>query len=205
VGEDVADLAALIEHLRLAPAHIAGNSFGGSIVLRLASERPDLFRTLIVHEPPLFGLLAHTEGQEVLGEIRKRTEAVVGLLKAGDYAGGARLFVETIALGPGGWDQLPASMQQTFIFNAPTWLDEIQDPEALTLDLTRLAVFTRPALVTIGGQSPPFFPLVVDKVVQTLRRGEKETLAGAGHVPHVSHPGEYVEAVLRFTAKATAS
>jgi pimeloyl-ACP methyl ester carboxylesterase len=161
VREDVADLAALIEHLELGPAHIAGNSFGGSIVLRLAGERPDLFRSLIVHEPPLFGLLADdAEGQAVLAEVRRRAEAVVELLKAGNNAEGARLFVETIALGPGAWDQLSTPMQQTFTFNAPTWLDEVQDPEALRLDLTHLAPFTRPALVTRGDKSPPFFPLV---------------------------------------------
>jgi len=206
VREDVADLAALIEHLQLGPAHIAGNSFGGSIVLRLAGERPNLFRSLIVHEPPLFGLLAdHAEGQAVLAEVRRRAEAVVELLEAGDNAGGARLFVETIALGPGAWEQLSMTMQQTFVFNAPTWLDEVQDPEALKLDLTRLAPFTRPALVTRGDQSPPFFPLVVAKVVQALRRGEQRTFVGAGHVPHVSHPSDYVEAVLSFTAKAAAN
>ena len=54
VREDVADLAALIEHLELAPAWVAGNSFGASITLRLAAERPDLFRGLIAHEPPLY-------------------------------------------------------------------------------------------------------------------------------------------------------
>ena len=43
VHEDVADLAAVIESLGLAPAHVIGNSFGGSIVLRLAAERPELF------------------------------------------------------------------------------------------------------------------------------------------------------------------
>ena len=53
VHEDVADLAAVIESLGLAPAHVIGNSFGGSIVLRLAAERPELFRSLSVHEPPL--------------------------------------------------------------------------------------------------------------------------------------------------------
>src|SRR5437773_1489487 len=58
VHEDVGDLAALIEHLGLAPAHIAGNSFGASIALRLASKRTDLFRSLIVHEPPLLDLLS---------------------------------------------------------------------------------------------------------------------------------------------------
>jgi pimeloyl-ACP methyl ester carboxylesterase len=57
IREDVADLAALLERFHLAPAHVVGNSFGGSIALRLASERPDLFRSLSVHEPPLRGLL----------------------------------------------------------------------------------------------------------------------------------------------------
>ncbi len=36
VHENVAGLAALIEQLELAPAHIAGNSLGGSIVLGCA-------------------------------------------------------------------------------------------------------------------------------------------------------------------------
>src|SRR5258706_4047751 len=43
VEEDVADLASLIEEVGDGPAHIAGNSFGAAIVLRLAGERPDLF------------------------------------------------------------------------------------------------------------------------------------------------------------------
>src|SRR5262245_52652678 len=40
VREDVADLAALIEHFELAPAWVVGNSFGALITLRLAGERP---------------------------------------------------------------------------------------------------------------------------------------------------------------------
>ncbi len=53
VRGDVADLAALIESLGLAPAYVAGNSFGSSIALRLAGEHPDLVRGVILHEPPL--------------------------------------------------------------------------------------------------------------------------------------------------------
>ena len=40
IHDDVADLAALIEHLGLGPTWVAGNSFGGSITLRLAAEHP---------------------------------------------------------------------------------------------------------------------------------------------------------------------
>src|SRR5262245_6973945 len=35
IREDVGDLAALIEQLGLAPAHVAGNSFGAIVVLNL--------------------------------------------------------------------------------------------------------------------------------------------------------------------------
>jgi pimeloyl-ACP methyl ester carboxylesterase len=56
--DDVADLAALIEHLPLGPVHIVGNSLGGCIALRLAMARPELLRSVSTHEPPLLALLA---------------------------------------------------------------------------------------------------------------------------------------------------
>jgi pimeloyl-ACP methyl ester carboxylesterase len=58
VLEDVDDLAGLIEQLDLAPAFVAGSSFGATIALRFAGARPDLVRAVIAHEPPLFPWLA---------------------------------------------------------------------------------------------------------------------------------------------------
>jgi pimeloyl-ACP methyl ester carboxylesterase len=101
VFEDADDLVALVEHLGLAPAHIAGNSFGAAITLRAATRRPDVFRALLAHEPPLFPLLAGTEFQPALDEVSRRIAAVVELLEAGDNEDGARLFVDTIGFGPG--------------------------------------------------------------------------------------------------------
>ena len=40
-------------------------------------------------------------------------------------------FVEEVAFGPGAWDQLPSRVQQTFITNASTFLDEAGEPDAL--------------------------------------------------------------------------
>src|SRR5258705_6962614 len=57
VEEDIEDLVELINHFDLSPAHIAGNSFGAAIVLKTAAKRQDLFRSMIIHEPPLFGIL----------------------------------------------------------------------------------------------------------------------------------------------------
>lgn len=199
VREDVADLAALIEHQGLAPAHIIGNSFGASIVLRLAAERPEVFRSLIVHEPPLFSLLADdADAQSALQIAGTRIAAVVDLLASGDVARGARAFVETVALGPGAWDGLPQEVHETFLFNAPTWLDEMRDPGAMELDLDHLGEFPAPALLTMGDQSPPFFPLVVSRIAAALPHAETHTYAGAGHVPHLSHPEDYLRVVTTF-------
>lgn len=200
LDEDVADLAALTRDLGLAPAHVIGNSRGASIVLRLAAERMELFRSLSVHEPPLFGLLeADPAAAPLLNEYRGRIGAVLELLTAGDMEEGARYFMDTIALGPGAWDgQLPPEAKQTCINNAPTFLDEERDPEAGTLDLRALARFSRPALLTIGSASPPLFRPVVARVADTIAGARQHTFEGAGHVPHDTHPGLFVDTVTSF-------
>jgi pimeloyl-ACP methyl ester carboxylesterase len=202
VREDVSDLGALIEHLGLAPAYVVGNSFGSSIALRLAGERAELLRGLIVHEPPLFALLADdADIAPVLGEIERRIRSVVARIAAGDEAGAAEHFVETLALGPGAWAQLPRETQRTFIENAPTFADESADREQLAIDLAALRSFAKPVLLTLGDQSPPTYAPVVQRLARTLPCAETLTFSGAGHIPQVTHPDAYVEAVASFVRK----
>lgn len=199
VRDDVSDLVSLLEERRHTPAHVVGTSFGAAIVLRLAAARPELVRSLIVHEPPLFGLLKdEATTRQALAAAQQRISAVVSLLTAADWTGGARQFVETIAFGPGAWAELPQDVRETFIFNAPTWLDEVQDPDALEIDLSGLRRVAAPALLTTGDQSAPFFPLVVDRIAAAMPHATRQTYAGAGHVPHLSHPQEYVRVVTDF-------
>jgi pimeloyl-ACP methyl ester carboxylesterase len=99
VVEDADDLAALIDELGLAPAHVAGNSFGAITALRAATRRPEVFRSLLAHEPPLFPLLAGTEYEPALTEVQARIDAVAKLLRDGEHQEAAHLFVDTIAFG----------------------------------------------------------------------------------------------------------
>lgn len=199
VLEDADDLAGLIDELGLGPAYVAGNSFGAIIALHAASRRPDVFRLVIAHEPPLFPLLAGTEFEPALAEVQRRIDAVGKRLRDGDNEAAARLFVDTIALAADAWDdQLTPEIREIFISNAPTFLDELNDPEAYQFDLDALARFEKPALLTSGTQSAPFFGPVVDTVAQSLSDARRVTIQGADHVPHVSVPERYVELVETF-------
>jgi pimeloyl-ACP methyl ester carboxylesterase len=197
------DLAALVEHLGLAPAHFVGGSFGSYILLRLATRRPDLFRSLAIHEPPLLGILTDEPDLVALRrEVKARQDAVVTRLAAGDLAGGAHQFVETVAFGPGSWERLPPQTQQIFVANAPTFLSDGRDPAGLTVDLGALSSFPRPVLLTHGDASPPFFGAVMTTLAAALPQAETRVYTGAGHVPHLSHPSEYAAALMAFIATA---
>ncbi|WP_116998277.1 alpha/beta fold hydrolase [Desertimonas flava] len=199
VHDDVADLAALIEHLDLGPAHVCGNSYGTNIALRLAIERPELVRRLAGHEPPLLGLLrGRAEHAAAHDEARASLDAVRQHLEAGDNARGAELFVEDVAIGKGMWALLPTEMHDVFTANGPTFLGELRDPDALTIDLDALVAIPMPLLLTDGDASPPMFAPIMACLTASLPGARRHTFAGAGHVPQLTHPDEYVSTITDF-------
>jgi pimeloyl-ACP methyl ester carboxylesterase len=199
VFEDADDLAALIEVLDLAPAHVAGNSFGAVVALRAAARHPHVFRSLIAHEPPLFSLLAGTASEPALAEVGRRVSAIVTELERPDDEAAARLFVDTMAFGPGAWEsQLTAEMRELFVANAPTFLDECRDPDALRMDFDPLAGFDKPTLLSSRSEARPFFGAVADTIASRIPASDRITLAGADHVPHISTPDRYAELVTGF-------
>ncbi len=204
--QDVADLEALLEHLDFAPAVIVGNSFGATVVLGLAAQHPALFRGLSVHEPPHLGLLA---GEPTYGlmleEVNRRLGMVLEQIRQRDAAGGAKRFVETVAVGPGGWAQLPPSLRQTFIDNASTFLDESYDSAWLSPDLEGLARFDQPALLTHGDKSPPMFLAIVSKIAAAVPGADVQTLAGASHNPQISHPQMFVDMIAAFVGQSSSA
>jgi pimeloyl-ACP methyl ester carboxylesterase len=201
IYEDVDDLAGLIEALELGPATVVGNSFGSIVTLNAAIRRPEVFSALVAHEPPLLGMLAGTQFEPILDEVNRRVGAVIELLQAGDYEAGAKQFVETVAWRPGAWDEeLTPEIRDVFTNNAPTFLDEAGDPDWQRIELDQLAQFDRPALLTHGTVSPPFFAAIVDTIASSLTQLRVETIEGADHTPHVAMPGRYVELITQFVS-----
>jgi pimeloyl-ACP methyl ester carboxylesterase len=197
--EDEEDLAALMETLDFAPAYVAGNSFGASTTLGLAARRPDLFRGLVAHDPPLTGIVTDDPRlRPLLTDLAGRFTSVLTHLRAHEPLAAARKFTDEIAVGPGTWDQLPPPVQQTFLANAPTFLDEHDDPRGADLDLPHLAGYTGPALLTRGAAGPPWFATITSRLVEALPQAATHTFEGAGHIPHITHPEAYARVLTAF-------
>ena len=201
LADNVADLAALIEGLELAPAYVAGNSFGGVIALRLAGERPDLLRGVLVHEPPLHALLTDDPAAApILEEIGNGIVRVMERIASGDPRDAAEGFTDQF-FAPGEWTQLGREYQETAIGNAPTVLNELQDPNALEFDAGSIAAFSRPVQITTGENSSPLFAPILEKLSALLKRAERLTFPDAGHLPHATHPADYAQATTAFIRK----
>ena len=199
IRDDVDDLAALIDFLALGPAHVSGASWGGSIALRLVVVRPELLRSVTIHEPPLFDLLdAEAPGLPDLTELRARLATVAARLEAGDLEGAARLYFDQVAETPGGWAGLDYGQQSTLLSNALTYLDQCRDPDALGIEIEDLAGFSGPALLTHGDRRAPLFKRIVEMIVAVMPGARSELIPGAAHDPQVTHPGSYAHMIEDF-------
>jgi pimeloyl-ACP methyl ester carboxylesterase len=206
VHEDADDLAALIEATTGGPPHVVANSFGAIVAMHAAIRRPDVFATLVAHEPPLLQTLAGTRFEPALSQASQRVSQVIERLQTGDDEGGAKLFIDTVARAPGAWENdLTDDARTLFTNNAPTFLDERRDPDAQQVDLDQLAQFDRPALLTKGTASPAFLAAVVDELAAALPNFATETVEGADHAPHQTTPQQYVDVLTRFIHAAPTS
>lgn len=202
--DDVEDLAGLITHVADSPADLVGNSLGASIALRLAALHPGLVRSVSAHEPPLFPLLeeaspaAQADGGAMAASIS--IGSTLELIGQGRHQDGARLFMETVAFGPGAWDQLPGPMRDTFVFNAPAFQGEATAPDCFSLELADLAATATPVQLTCGGDTRPAFREVVEILARRIPGARQQSIGGAGHVPQITHPAQLAESIEDFWA-----
>lgn len=199
VRDDAGDLAVLLEQINLYPVHVIAHSYGGAVAFRLALERPEMVRSLAVHETPFVGLLE--DDPVTAGEARRLILGIrttQNLILAQELPAAVAGIVEAFSVEGGAWDRLRPETQREFIRNAPRWNEEFGDPEAIRPDRRGLADLLVPVLLTSGERSPPFLRRVNAALAASLRNASLLTIPDAGHVPHVTAPHQYAGLLLNF-------
>lgn len=204
IGEDVADAIGLLDRLGLPRAHVIGHSYGACVAVLLAATAPDRVASLLVHEPPLFGMLKGDEASDALREgAAADMRAAADLLRAGKTEEGVRLFAEKVGFGAGSWDDLfDAQARATMIRNADTWLDQHGDPDRLSVNAGALADFPRAVSFSTGNRTLPTYAEVTRRVAAILPAARIYRVEGGGHGAHISHPKGVAEAFLEHVASA---
>jgi len=90
IPQQAADCRALLEHLNIPRAHVAGHSYGAVTALQMALDSPHLIRSLAVLEPPLLGSIP---SGPALG---KRWRPLPTCMRVGDKSGAVDAFLREV-------------------------------------------------------------------------------------------------------------
>lgn len=180
-------------------ADLIGHSFGATIALRIAVERPDLVRNLILIEP-LFFAAAREEDIALFEHHMKASAPFADAMRAGDLEAGTRHFygmwgggVDFDAMGPEQQAYLRDRIH-LIVATEPALFDD----NAGLLTPGRLESLQTPTLLVKGENSPPIIDVIHRSLARRLPDVYRAEIAGAGHMSPLTHHREVGKEVMAF-------
>lgn len=201
---DADDLVAFIRHLELGPVHLVGTSAGALAALVLATEEPEMVRSLVLVEPPVHSWAKNDpSGQSLYWEFMNAIwEPAGAAFKAGDDQRAMRILVDGFG-GPGRFDALApeartGAMQNARFFKAATSSRD-PFPDIPKDGVSRLKI---PVLIVTGETTIRLHKFVNDELARLLPTASRVTIPRAGHGSARENPVAFNEAVAKFLAES---
>ena len=197
---DHEDLHALMAHLDIGKAFIAGLSMGGQIAVGFALQYPDMVEGLVLVAPGLSGY-QFTASQ--LGDNQAQFEAAYG---AGDLDQAVEFFLQAWTDGP---QRIPADVDPVVRERVRVMLAEgvtrfvnqagrqVLDPPAIG----RLEQIHVPTLCVVGNLDMPVILTIVDMLANKIPGARKVVIPGVAHMVNMERPNEFNRVVLDFLSK----
>jgi non-heme chloroperoxidase len=187
VEDNAKDLAEIIRKLDLAPAHLVGASFGAYTALYCASKNPELVKTLVLNEPPIFQFLARSsikEDAELLQRFITRVQRPSqDACKRGDYGKGVQVFMDAIMNMENFFEKLPEEVKEYLMDNAKSLESELESAMSTSFTIEDVKQLTTiPTLQVKGELSPKLFLRIVDILTGTMPNNTEQIV-----IPNVSH------------------
>jgi esterase len=199
MAQHVADMIGFIEALGVAPLDLMGHSRGGHIAFRVAQQRPDLLRRVVLAEPggDLDASLASAGA--TLPPMRDRTVAAAQKIAAGDVEGGLAGFFDGID-GEGAWRALPPYEKQAVRDNAYTLVGQANEQRQPFSRADAESIRT-PTLLVGGEKTPGSLPVVLRALAAHIPGARVEIIPNAAHFMFGQDPLRFCRAVTAFLAE----
>lgn len=170
------------------PAHLIGHSFGATVALRIAEQRPDLVASLSLYEPVYFSLLAEGNPVEYAAEINESAD-FGRYLEAQDWLKAAKWFLQRWGVG-GGFDDMPATQQAYTLKTMPLIVannHSVIDVRGGGLTLDAVREIATPVLLMEGAKSPRVIHQLNDLLCATLPNVDRRVFETVGHMGPITH------------------
>ncbi len=179
------------------PMHLIGHSFGATVALRLAVERPDMVRSLTLIEPVFF---AAAKGTAEYAEHEVESRPFVKALEQGDKEVAARVFTETWGVGTA-WATVPAAMRAYIMARIDlisAAMPALYQDNARLLPQGQLEAVACPVLLIEGAQSPAIISAINDALAARLPHVTRVRIKGAAHMVPITHPQQVAATIGDF-------
>jgi pimeloyl-ACP methyl ester carboxylesterase len=197
IAQHVDDVIVFIEKLGAGPVDLMGHSRGGHVSFRVAQQRPDLLRKLILAEPG-GELDATLDPAATPGSSPFRIAAAADKIRDGDVEGGLTFFFDAIE-GPGAWARLPAAAKQQLRDNAFTLIGQARDkrPPFSKIDAEAIKM---PTLFVGGAKTKGSLPHVLHTLAAHVPKSKTVMIPNTTHPMFEQAPQRFCEIVLEFLA-----
>jgi pimeloyl-ACP methyl ester carboxylesterase len=200
VSDHATDAAALLDHLGVARAHVAGHSSGAAVALQLALDYPAKVHTIALLELSLFSLPS-------AAALMEKATPALNAYGAGDHAAAIALFLSAVSGIE--WERCRALLDQRVpgmvrqsIDDADTFFGvELPALGAWSFGAKQAASISQPVLSVLGTETEPLWVDVAAALRSWLSDVEDCTIEGAGHLLHLQRPGAVAAGIAAFLAR----
>ena len=200
IADHAADAAALLDHLGVPRAHVAGHSSGAAVAAQLALDHPETVHTLILLE---LSLLSVPSGEAFFQQAGPAFEAY----GSGDHERRLAIFMSVVS----GLDwatcravleeRLPGAVAQA-IKDADTFFGvELPALAEWAFGAEQAAAISQPVLSVLGTETQPLWVEVADFLRSSLPHVEDCTIDGVGHLLHIQRPEPVARAMAEFLGR----
>jgi esterase len=198
MAQHIADLIAFIEQINSRPVDLIGHSRGGHIAFRVAQQRPELLRRMVLAEPggDLDSTLDPSFVPGAPSPQSARALVSVNKVRSGDIEGALENFVDGID-GEGTWRRLPAAAKQQLRDNITTFLGQVHEARKPYSKQDALAIRT-PTLLIGGADTKGSLSVIWRVLAEHIAGARTAVIPNAKHWMFEQDPEGFSRAVTEF-------